>query len=243
MTPLAASVLLGAAAGAANVAGGALLVWRRPTVQVLQQLIALGAGFLLSTTLLEMIPHALAEAPARAALLTLMGYVAVHLLERAVVPHAHLSSDMPTATGNVSVHTTYSVLFGLAVHTFFDGVAISSGFILSTWLGWLIFFAVLLHKVPEGLTVASFMLSAREGRSAALASTVLLARTTVAGTLVMGRFPHLVGYGLPAAAGVSLYVAASGLIPEINRHSGRKSTVAFLVGIGLFLSLRALSGL
>ena len=44
-------------------------------------------------------------------------------------------------------------LVGLAIHTFFDGVAIASGFLASTNIGFLIFFAVLLHKIPEGFTV------------------------------------------------------------------------------------------
>src|ERR1700684_2036422 len=50
-------------------------------------------------------------------------------------------------------------LLGLATHTFFDGVAIGSGFVLSNWLGWVLFFAVFLHKIPEGFTMASVMLA------------------------------------------------------------------------------------
>src|SRR3989475_7969379 len=38
-----------------------------------------------------------------------------------------------------------SVLIGLIIHTFFDGIAIASGFIVSNWLGWIIFLAVFLQ--------------------------------------------------------------------------------------------------
>lgn len=236
------SVSLGAAAGAVNVLGGLLLVRRRPSEALLEQLIALGAGFLLSTTLLEMIPHALAGAAPRAAFLILFGYVLVYLLERTVVPHAHLASEMPE-THAVAAKTTRSVLIGLAVHTFFDGVAISSGFVLSHWLGWIIFVAIVLHKLPEGLTAASFMLAAGRGRNAAVWATLLLAGMTLAGTLLVGLAPGLVRFGLPAAAGVTAYIAASGLVPEVNRHPGRRSTLAFLLGIGLFLGVRSLADL
>ena len=34
------------------------------------------------------------------------------------------------------------MLLGLIIHTFFDGIAIASGFLVSNGLGWLIFFAV-----------------------------------------------------------------------------------------------------
>jgi len=49
---------------------------------------------------------------------------------------------------------------GLSVHSLFDGVAIGSGFVVSSWLGWLIFLAIFLHKAPEGFTMASVMLAA-----------------------------------------------------------------------------------
>ena len=45
----------------------------------------------------------------------------------------------------------FSALVGLSTHTFFDGVSIASGFLVSVPLGLLIFFAVVLHKIPEGL--------------------------------------------------------------------------------------------
>ena len=56
------------------------------------------------------------------------------------------------------------MLLGLAIHTFFDGVAIASGFLVSTWLGVVIFLAVFLHKLPEGFTVASVVLASGQGR-------------------------------------------------------------------------------
>jgi zinc and cadmium transporter len=56
----------------------------------------------------------------------------------------------------------------LAAHSLFDGVAIASGFVLSSWLGWIIFVAILLHKLPEGFTVASVMLASGHSRVAAL---------------------------------------------------------------------------
>lgn len=242
MTPFALSITLGAAAGAVNVAGGLLLVRGRPSPALLEQLIALGAGFLLATAVLEMIPHALAGGAPRSALLILFGYVLVYLLERTVIPHAHLASDMPE-THALSRKTTRSVLFGLAVHTFFDGVAIGSGFVLSRWLGWIIFLAILLHKLPEGLTAASFLLSAGRERKTAIAATLLLAGMTLAGTFLIGLAPRLVNFGLPAAAGVTAYVAASGLVPEVNRHPGPRSTLAFLLGIGLFLGVRSIADL
>jgi len=48
-----------------------------------------------------------------------------------------------------------------------------------------------------------------------------------------------VAYALPLACGVTLYVAASDLIPEINHHGGKKPLVSLFVfaGVALFFLL------
>ena len=77
-------------------------------------------------------------------------------------------------------HRVYSVLLGLIIHTFFDGIAIAAGFLVSEFLGWIIFLAVILHKVPEGFTASSVMLAGGQSKRAAwLASAaILLCRTS-----------------------------------------------------------------
>ena len=233
---LAVSLTLGVVAGATDVAGGLLLARRSPSPSTLRVFVALGAGFMLSAALLEMIPQALAVHAPHAALLILLGYCLVHLLEHAVLPHIHVGA--PThAHDAIAGRTGSSVLFGLACHTFFDGVAIGSGFALSTWLGWIIFSAVVLHKLPEGLTMASVMLAAERGRRAAVLSTVVLACTTVAGVLVIGTLPQLVRFGLQISAGVTVYVAASDLVPEVNRAPSVRTAAGFFAGVTLFLVL------
>ena len=77
----------------------------------------------------------------------------------------------------------YSVLFGLVIHTFFDGIAIASGFLISGWLGWIIFLAVILHKVPEGFTASSIMLASGRSKAVAWAASGILGLATVAGVL------------------------------------------------------------
>ena len=140
----------------------------------------------------------------------------------------------------MSAHTSYSVLGGLAVHALFDGVAIGSGFAISNALGWLIFLAIFLHKAPEGFTMASVMLASGASRGMALYSAVALAAATLLGVLVIGLVPGLVRYGLPVSAGVALYVAATDLVPEVNREPGIRMALVFFAGVAGFLLLRML---
>src|SRR5437868_10103115 len=104
---------------------------------------------MLGTSLLEMVPESMRLNPRLAGFFVLLGYLLVHFFEHTITPHFHFGEETHQ-TEFVRTHKSYSVLLGLIIHTFFDGIAITSGFILSNWLGWIIFFAVFLHKIPEG---------------------------------------------------------------------------------------------
>jgi zinc and cadmium transporter len=235
MHPIALSLLLGLTAAAANVFGGAIIVQRHWDRSYLKYFVALGAGFMLATSMVEMVPTSLELRGQGAAFLVLLGYLLVHFFEHTVTPHFHFGEETHRDEF-LHAHTGYSVLIGLLIHTFFDGIAIASGFIVSDWLGWIIFLAVFLHKIPEGFTVASVMLASGRSRSFAWGASMLLGAATLAGVLMMAVFRHQVSFGLPLAAGVTIYVAASDLIPEVNKEPGVKMALVVFLGVGfLFL--------
>jgi ZIP family zinc transporter/zinc and cadmium transporter len=98
----------------------------------------------------------------------------------------------------------------------------------------LLFIAVLLHKLPEGFTIASVMLAAGRSRTAAMAAAVVLGVMTVLGALLTSALAsNHVPYALALSSGVTLYVAASDLIPEVNREGG--PALAWTVFGGLLL--------
>ena len=233
------SLALGLLAALADIAGGLVLVRARGIERFLRYFVALGAGFLMATAVVEMAPESLRLSPRLAPILIMGGYCIVHFLEHTIIPHFHYGEE--THRGEfVSAHTGYSVLGGLSVHALFDGVAIGSGFAVSNWLGWLIFLAVFLHKAPEGFTMASVMLASGRSRTAAFYSAVVLAVATLAGVLVIQLAPQWLPYGLPVSAGVALYVGASDLVPEVNREPGIRMALVFFLGVLGFLLLRLL---
>src|SRR5213076_1380680 len=85
----------------------------------------------------------------------LLGYVLVHLSQHTLAPHFHFGEE----THTVSAHASRAAIAGLALHTFFDGVAIASGFLVNPALGLLFFAAIALHKIPEGVAIASLVLA------------------------------------------------------------------------------------
>jgi ZIP family zinc transporter/zinc and cadmium transporter len=235
MSPVSLSVLLGLTAAAANVVGGAVIVHRQWHQSYLKYFVALGAGFMLATALVEMVPASVRLRGNDAGFLVLVGYLIVHFFEHTVSPHFHFGEETHEDEF-VQKHKSWSVLLGLIIHTFFDGIAIASAFLLSEWLGWIVFMAVFLHKIPEGFTVASVMLASGRSRAMAWGSSVLLGGATLLGVLTMVITRQAVSVGLPVSAGVTIYVAASDLIPEVNREPGIKMALVVFLGVGfLFL--------
>jgi len=236
MNAILTSIFLGLTAAAANAFGGAIIVQRHWERRYLRYFIALGAGFMLATSLVEMVPESIALRGRTAALLILLGYLIVHFFEHTVTPHFHFGEETHHDEF-VHWHKGYSVLLGLVIHSFFDGIAITSGFLVTSWLGWLVFFAIFLHKIPEGFTMSSVMLASGRSRGTAWGASLVLGGSTLAGVLTMALFRHHVGAGLPLSAGVTIYVAASDLVPEVNKEPAMKMALLVFVGAALFFLL------
>jgi zinc transporter ZupT len=233
------SLILGAIAALADIAGGLVLVRAHGIEKYLRYFVALGSGFLMAVALLEMTPESIKMSPQLGPILVMAGYCIVHLLEHTINGHFHYGEETHHDEF-VSRRTGISVLAGLSVHALFDGVAIGSGFVVSNSMGWLIFLAIFLHKAPEGFTMASVMLASGRSRTSAFYSAVGLAAATLAGVGVIELVPTWLPYGLPISAGVALYVGASDLVPEVNREPGIRMALVFFAGVGAFLLLRML---
>jgi zinc and cadmium transporter len=226
------ALALGLAAACGNVLGGLFVVRRDWPKRSLTYFLALGAGFMLATSLIEMVPESIKLSGDDALFFVLVGYFLVHLFEHTLVPHFHFGEETHPAAMRHQ-HASLSALAGLLIHTFFDGVAIASGFLVSNWLGLVIFLAILLHKLPEGFTVASLLLAAGKGRRRALTGSVLLGAATLGGVLLMWVLKTTLAYTLPLSAGVTLYVAASDLMPEVNHEPGARISIVVFIGVAL----------
>jgi ZIP family zinc transporter/zinc and cadmium transporter len=75
MSPILTSVLLGLTAAGANVFGGAIIVQRNWERSYLRYFVALGAGFMLATAFVEMVPASIQLRGPYAGFLILAGYL------------------------------------------------------------------------------------------------------------------------------------------------------------------------
>jgi zinc and cadmium transporter len=233
------SILYAVLAAAGNVVGAAAVTARpRWSPRSLELLLAFSAGFLVVVSIAGLLPEAIEHGGARAAYIILAGFLLVHLTQHALVGHFHFGEE----THHVSRGVSTAALVGLLLHTFVDGVAIASAFAVSQELGVLVFGAVFLHKVPEGLAIASLWVASGRSRTAATGAAAALGVATLLGVVFTDLFDPLAQWGLALSAGVTLYVGASNLIPEFQGKAGWGHNMAFFAGCAISVAFRLMLG-
>ena len=245
-------LVFGIFAALANVLGGLILFpygIHKKYKSFLKYLLALGAGFMLAVVFVEILPKTVVLWQANYGqslyvpmVLLLAGYLLTQFFEHTIAPHFHLGEEVHSES-LISTRSAYSGIGGLLIHTFFDGVSIAAAAQVDFQVGILVFIAVFLHKFPEGFTIASMILATGKGLKETVFATSLVGLTTFIGILffyfIGSNLGFTVAYALPLASGVTLYVAASDLIPEVNHHGGQRPLVSLSVfaGVALFFLL------
>lgn len=164
-------ILFGGSLALVSFLGGALLAVPRRvrgSAVLMRNFVALGAGFMLAALFIEILPQVLngwmnnvassergVEKMTMALSFVLGGYLVVHFCEHVLASHLQTGGLNPETHESLPETTVYAALAGLSVHTFFDGVTIATGFLVNFRFGLIVFIAVLLHKLPEGMMAAS----------------------------------------------------------------------------------------
>ena len=235
------AALLGLAAAAGNLLGGYFVVRKEWPRQFLQYFLALGSGYMLAAVFVEILPESVRLAGPSAFFYVLIGYFLIHLFEHTIARHFHFGEETHHEEFAHS-HARKTVLLGLGIHAFFDGVAIAAGFLVSLWLGAVIFVAVFLHKLPEGFTVASMVLASGQSRRNAIRAAATLGCSTLLGVAFTSVLQAQLHYALPLAGGVTLYVAGTDLLPEINRQPNWRMALLVFSGVVILLILQRFLG-
>ena len=250
-------LLFGVLAALGNVLGGLILFPGKLHTKYkksLKYLLALGAGFMLAVTFFEILPKTILiwqksegtdDNLYLPMFLLLLGYLLTQFFEHTIAPHFHLGEE-DHEESSLPTSSAYTGVAGLLVHAFFDGVSIAAASQIDVRVGFLVFLAVFLHKLPEGFTIASMLLAAGKGFREVLIATTVIGASTLVGVFLFAsvgaRFESSIAYALPLASGVTLYVAASDLIPEVNHHGGKRPLVSISVfaGVALFFAIHVL---
>jgi zinc transporter ZupT len=133
---------------------------------------------------------------------------------------------------------------GLSIHSLVDGIAVGSTFRFSPSLGLTASFAVIFHKLGDGLALSSLLMIAGETRKKTILSSIAIAIATLLGAVLsyslIGSSPPILLSSLLGISGASfIYVSTSDLLPELHRERKFSHLIFLLLGFLfiLFLSI------
>lgn len=226
-------------------AGGSLPLWIKGLDdKKMLYILSFSGSFLLGITFLHLLPETFAEIGEKAGLLMLVGFFVQLIIQRVTHGLEH---------GHVHIHPhehhvpLYSILVGLAIHAFMEGLPLGFNYRLSSTEPSL-YLAVAAHKLPEAMLVTTLVASVKSKRMAVITLLIFSLLTPIASSMalflgVQYRFiAQLVIALIPIVAGAFIHISTT-----IFFESGTKQhlltwqkIVAILLGVSLALATLAI---
>src|SRR5262245_42504457 len=130
---------------------------------------------------------------------------------------------------------------GISLRSLLDGVALGAGLILPQ-LGPVVLLAVIIHKMPDSMSVSSILLAAGWNRRKISWLNVLFSLTTPVGAFIAYLFfrslsPENVAAAIGVSAGTFLAIATADILPQVHRIEQRNPMTLLFLSIGLLVSL------
>ena len=208
---------------------------------LLLPLVALSAGSLLGGAFFHMIPESIEKiGPGITVYIYVVGGFAFFLLLEQLLHWHHCHRE----DTHCRKPRTYLILIGDGIHNFVGGVAVAGTFLIDVRLGISTWLAAAAHEIPQEIGDFGILVHGGWSRRKALLLNFLSASTFLLGGLLayMLSFSSWIFYLIPFAAGNFIYIGASDLIPEVNRHESFPRNIlhfcCFCTGILVLLGLR-----
>jgi ZIP family zinc transporter/zinc and cadmium transporter len=192
------------------------------------------AGAMLTLAFAHLIPEGLELNP-HTMLYSLLGFLIMFFLQFVVLFHPCHDEACANRT-----HTHVTSIAGLSLHSIIDGLMIAIGFEANASLGLLTTLAILLHKLPDGITISGILLHNGASKRTILNFSLLTALFTPIGTVIgtclfRNISTSAIGALLGITAGSFIFLSASDLIPET--HKSKNRTTALMLFVGAFVVL------
>lgn len=234
-------------AAAANVVGGFVIFMKKDwSERAVHALMAISAGLLLAITLADLIPEVISQSSS-SPMYILASLAGIFLIQQWIGPHDHHGHGHHHV-GN-SRNTARGLTVGMTIHTFFDGFSIIASFALDVKLGVAVLLAILLHKIPDGVTISSVIFSLSRDKKKAVGAAVIMGIATVAGgfaawllTGASSPGSGMLAIALSISAGIFLYIANVELLPEVSATKDRLMAWFVAGGIAVYFVLHWMMG-
>ncbi len=235
MDPVLISIFLAITlAGLVSITGAAVFSFTVLS-KVMDRMISLSVGIMLSTSLLHALPEAFeSKVSAQHLFATLLaGLLTFFLLEKfAILRHPHpqpLDDDGGHQHNHGARRAGWMILVGDGMHNFTDGILIAAAFLANPKLGLVTGLAIIAHEIPQEIGDFVVLLNAGFSRARAYAYNLLCSLFAIIGGLLgyytLDRASSLIPYVLVFASSGFIYIALSELMPRMQRNSTLRETV------------------
>lgn len=206
-----------------------------------------GAGALLATAFVSLIPEAVEGSDIHTAMyFAIGGFLAFFILERSIGWfHHHHHHD---AHGKENKTHTTLVIVGDTLHNAIDGVALGAAFLVNPAAGIATALAIAAHEIPQEIGDFGILLGKGMKAKKVILVNLLSALATVVTALTVYVLGDASGIDpaplLAVAAGLFIYIAASDIIPEIHEGPRREANVQalmLLVGVTVLATIAVLT--
>jgi len=214
--------------------GGFLPLLRELSQRALALLLSFSAGVLLGAVFFHMLPETGRVLVDDIGLPVLAGFLLIFVMERFVFVHACEERECDIH------HMGIPAFLGISLHSLLDGVALGAGLMLPQ-VGPIVLLAVIIHKMPDSISISSILLSAGWSRSRVARLSALFSLTTPVGALLTFLFfrslsEEHIAVAIGISAGTFLAIATADILPQVHRIEQRNPlTLVFLV-FGLSVS-------
>lgn len=209
------------------------------------------AGLMLGVVAFDLLPEAMRQAPdevhgvPQALLMFAVGFLTIHVVERAVAIHRGHESEYAEHThGHQHAHAHrgrrqgvgLTAALALVGHSVMDGFAIGAAFQAGTTVGTVVAIAVVAHDFADGFNTYTITRLYGNNRRRALTLLAADALAPVSGAAITLAFTipeHLLGLYLGFFSGFLLYLATSDILPEAHSpHPSRSTLLCTVAGVG-----------
>jgi zinc and cadmium transporter len=136
-------------------------------------------------------------------------------------------------------------VIGDLFHNFVDGILIASAFLVDIKLGLITALSMLLHCLPQEMSIFSVLLHQGLSKFKAYMWNIASSFATLLGGLlsfyILSVMENLVPYVLAIAASSMIYVAISDLIPDLHEQTDTKDSLKqisfILIGVAIIYFL------
>jgi zinc and cadmium transporter len=198
---------------------------------LVDKLVCVSAGLLLTVALTRLLPEALDSGIDTHVLgwVLLAGILGFFLLEKVALihhTHHHEGDEHHHHHGHDAQEARRGgipILVGDAFHNFADGVVIAAAFLVDWRAGVLATAAVMAHEIPHEVGDFMILLNAGYTKRRAFVFNLVSGSSAVAGGVVgffvLDAMEELLPFALLLAAASFIYIALSDLLPEMMRRS------------------------